>query len=253
MAAVIVFGNEIRVRRPRSGSWRSQCRVLHAALGIVLLAVGSIAAVTPAAAWVDVPETGIRGALVLRTHNLPAENIDLAAGESHEFLIQARLVDASQSSLALQLRATGTLVHRAAGLRISVESCRAAYPNVAAPCPTGGTDVIEHARLADIATESSSGVWALAPLTAAEPRYLKVALFLPADPNHERPASGSVAVGLIATGDTHLATEIPQLPHIAEAGIRVFSVVVVAAGSLLLGLSLRRGTRGMGLRAKVEK
>lgn len=234
-------------------TWRAVVRI--AAVALIVGGV-SLATTRAYAAWVDVPHTGNPGQLVLASDPFPAEFGRLAAGESAYWMIEARLADVESSTLNLQLRGWGELVEHADGLTIRVDACAVPFVGEAAvaACPAEVVPVVETVRLGSIATDAASDTWPLADLSREAPRYLRVALDVPAGAANDvsvQGLSGNFAVGLYTAGDSSDATPVPPgsaapdsgSPDLAETGVNVLAALLVAGGAVLLGSTARRRVR----------
>ncbi|WP_378146225.1 hypothetical protein ACFJGV_01285 [Cnuibacter sp. UC19_7] len=232
-----------------------------AAVGVVVgasslaLAAGGLALAGAAhAALVDVPPTGQPGRLVLASDPYPAEFLDLSPGVPGYWEVSARLEDAAQATLALELRKSGELVEHPRGLSMTVDVCSVEWTGLDSTpvCPTGAERVTVATPEEDYTT--SSPTFDLEPLTATAPEYLLVTLAVEDSPEARADQSlmgltGDMAVGLTATA----FDDVPVRPGgggtgtLADTGGNLWAlgaVAALAAGLLGIGTAFRIYRKG---------
>ncbi|WP_146137461.1 hypothetical protein [Gulosibacter molinativorax] len=193
----------------------------------------------------DVAETGEAGLLTLRADPHPFHWQDAGPGETHDWLIEASLADATAGTLSLEMRADGALVTEA-GMTVSVDSCPVAFSRAAedAPpqCAGTATPVLPVTPIREIALPESGDVFPLADLRADEPRHLLVTLGIPADasPAELSGASATLSVGLHARGDSVPGNDdTGSHAGLAATGANVLALILLAVGLIGYGLSVR--------------
>jgi len=223
-----------------------------AAASAVAIACGVVALAGAAnAALIDVPVTGAPGRLVLSSDPYPVEFLDLSPGEARYWEVAARLEDAREATLSLELRADGELVRHPRGLVMTVESCDTEWTGLdGAPlCATGGRAVTVVTPADDYST--SSPRFELSPLTPEAPQYLLLTLAVEDSAAARADTTlmgltGNMAVGLTATAfdDRPVTPPAPALPATGGDPAAVAGMLAVAAGMLGIGAALRLRRRG---------
>lgn len=145
---------------------------------------GALTVARASATFLEVTETGSPGMLsIARSSETPLWRT-LAPGDTMHWLVEARLTDAANGTLSLELRADGALVE-SFGLSASVSACSQDFTFASAgssqvPMCAGTTlPVVPPTPLVAIATGSSGTLFPLAELQATQPRQLLVTLHLP--------------------------------------------------------------------------
>jgi len=217
-----------------------------AACGLLIMAGGLLFSARAYAAFTPAVPTG-NGILRIDSDPYPAQLQAIAPGESTQLQLHVRLEGAPSGSLGMQLRGSGPLVDRAAGLNIAVASCPRAFEGEAPhlSCAAGGETVLAAAPLASVATSTSSSSWVLENIRREQARFLLVTLSMPPDAAQ----SGSIAglagnfgVGLYAAGD-NVAAPAAQGPVLANTGLSLAGPALIALGALGVGLVMRRMRR----------
>ncbi|MFB2580364.1 hypothetical protein ACEXQD_03860 [Herbiconiux sp. P15] len=146
-------------------------------LSVAALAAGSLLLADAAsAAFVDVPETGEPGKLVLSADPYPAEFVDISPGDPAHWQVTARLEDASRATLSLELRKDGAVTEHPRGITMTVDRCSVQWTEVeTAPSCADGLARVTVATPADD-YRTSSPTFELRPLRADSPEYLLVTL-----------------------------------------------------------------------------
>ncbi|HEY4535090.1 MAG TPA: hypothetical protein VIG71_03860 [Enteractinococcus sp.] len=188
-------------------------------LSVTALAISGVIGVGRAATmWHAVQETGTPGYLTLRSDHAEPYWQNLAVGQEVSWQIEATLQDADSSTLDLELRSDGRLVHSGQML-VQVNACDTEFVIVSRSsspsCRTGHTDVLETTPLADVAQPDSGWIFPLAKLQANTPRYLLVTLGIPAsvDPQAVVNTNMTIGVGLHASGGQSVTPMIPPTPY----------------------------------------
>lgn len=214
------------------------CSVLVMLLGLSL-AGGRVFAL-----WGEAIDQGTPGYVTLRSNPALPEWRDLHPGESVIWQVEASLADARESTLALELVASGELV-KAGEMTAGITTCDASA------CGTP-TVIREVAALPELGPEN----FRLATLEASTPRLITVTLtYLPQADTQEGGGSARIGLGVHATGET-LNDEMPTEPggahtlpgELPVTGADITALVLTGVGLVGLGgaLLLRRRARGAG-------
>jgi hypothetical protein len=219
---------------------------MFAVCGLLIAAGGLLFSARAYAAFVPVPSTGT-GVLRIDSDPYPARLHAIAPGESAQLQLRVRLDGAASGSLAMQLRGSGPLVERAAGLNIAVESCPRAFEGDAhhLSCAAGGETVLATTPLASVATSTSSSSWVLHDILRERAHHMLVTLSMPRDADASGSISGlggSFGVGLYAAGDD-AAAPIARRQGLADTGLNLAGPALAALGILGLGLAIRAHRR----------
>ncbi|WP_396655303.1 hypothetical protein [Microbacterium sp.] len=229
---------------------RRRTRWLAVATSALFVVAGVLLADSARAAFVDVPETGAPGRLVLSSDPYPAEFLSLAPGEPAHWLVNARLEDASRAELSLELRKSGELAEHPRGLRMTVQTCDVPWSEDAVPvCAGSARTVTVAAPEDDYAT--TSPVFALEPLAAGTPRHLMVTLALASDPGAAADESlmglrGDMALGLTAVtiDDVPVGPGGGELPVTGPSPLALLAAVALGLGLVGVGLLTRLRRQG---------
>ena len=223
-------------------------------LSVAALAAGSLLLADAArAAFVDVPETGQPGHLVLSADPYPAEFLDISPGEPAYWQVTARLEDASSATLSLELRKDGEVTEHPRGITMTVDRCSVPWTDVdTSPRCTDGAARVTVATPADDYT-TSSPTFELRPLRADRPEHLLVTLAVEDSAAAMADESlmgltGTMGLGLTATAidDRPIDPVRPDRPErpggpLANTGLDGQLAGLAAFGALtagLLGLAL---------------
>jgi hypothetical protein len=230
-------------------SFSAKRGVAVAACVLIICLGGVLFSMRAYAAFIPVPSSG-NGILRVDSDPYPAQFGAIAPGESTQLQVRVNLDGASTGSLSMQLRGGGPLVERASGLNVAVESCPQEFVGMSPhlSCATGAHSVLDAAPLASVATSTSSSSWTLQDIVRGDARFLLVTLSMPAD----AAASGSIAgspgsfgIGLYAAGDEQVPGSADQ-PPLAETGLDLAGPLLIALGTLGLGLVIRARRRSLG-------
>jgi len=225
-------------------------------LGLASVSVQSYAAI------VEQADAGADGDLVVEAQPHATEFFDMSPGESRYWSISAALLNAERGSLALRVFGAGALIeHPQHPLTIAVEGCDGTLvgddPREHPVCDGSAyTSIIDEQPLAaissDPALDQADDVWSLPDIVRDQARSFVVTLALPADAADDKSLMGlrgDVGVGLFTAGDDAVAEEPPvteQPDDLAKTGgLLPISLLLIAAGTISLGLVLRR-VRGSG-------
>ena len=234
---------------------RRRSRAVTALIGlasVAALAFGSLVLADAAtAAFVDVPETGAPGHLVLAADPYPAEFLDISPGDPAYWQVDARLENATRATLTLELRKDGAVTEHPRGITMTVDRCSVAWtdPQTAPTCREGFARIAVATPADDYAT--SSPTFTLQPLTAGSPEHLLVTLAVEdsaaamAD-DSLMGLTGSMGVGLTATAidDRPITPVTPGKGNLANTGLDGGLQAMLAFGALtagLLGLAMVAG------------
>jgi len=228
-------------------------RVVSALIGLaslVALTAGSVFLADAAnAAFVDVPETGTPGHLVLSADPYPAQFLDISPGDPAYWQVAARLDDATSATLTLELRKDGAVTRHPRGITMTVDRCSVEWTDAgtAPACADGFARIVVATPADDYAT--SSPTFDLRPLRAGSPEYLLVTLAVEDSPAAMADQTlmgltGNMGLGLTATAiDSKPIT--PVTPgkngNLANTGLDGGAQGLLAFGALtagLLGLAL---------------
>lgn len=193
----------------------------------------------------DIAETGKPGFLSLRADHVSPNWQNMQPGDEVHWQIEASLSDAVTSTLSLELRAEGELMH-AGEMFVSVLACDREFmiENTSASheCATNVRNLLTYTRLSSIADPDRGEVFRLAELHASTPRYLLVTFRVSpwASPQEISEAQMRVGVGLHASGES--ATETSKTSEelvITGTDVSVLSLfgggfIAMLAGVLLL-------------------
>jgi hypothetical protein len=220
--------------------------VAFVACGLLIAAGGLLFSARAYAAFTPAVPTG-NGILQIDSDPYPAQLQAIAPGESAQLQLHVRLEGAPSGSLAMQLRGSGPLVERAAGLKIAVASCPRAFEGQAPhlSCAVGGESILAAAPLASVATSTSSSSWLLEDIRREQARFLLVTLSMPPDTGASDSIvglAGNFAVGLYAAGDD-VAAPAAQRSVLADTGLSLAGPLLIALGTLGIGLVMRRMRR----------
>lgn len=239
---------------------------------VALLGI-SLTAVRASAAFQEIAETGRPGYLKLGAHSATPLHAALAPGESMRWLIEASLVDAERSTLAIELDASGELLDVSA-MTAQVAACTGSFeletPAGAAqgsapdpdpafdpepsrvPCSGERTTVLPPTPLSQLAQRGDR--FELAELRRGEPRQLLVQLSIPEGVDAAVLADrvARIGLGVHAGGETAerpVRSVEPATPRIPVTGADSLALGVLAAGLAGLGAALalrgrRRRTHG---------
>jgi hypothetical protein len=215
-------------------------------LGVVL-ASGSAQA-----AWVAIAENGLPGHLSLRSDPYPAAFLDLSPGSVAQWQVEADLAD-PLAELAIRFERSGALVARPDGLQLQVRACASEWLDVpAAPtCPTAATVLPPTAASSSALgalgpVDASSPVFPLGELVHGAPRYLLVTMSIPDTPEARADESlmgltAHLGLDFTAAGES---ADPPGSPRLAYTGVDALGTVLLALGTLGVGLLLRSRVRG---------
>ncbi|MGA1836196.1 hypothetical protein VD659_04615 [Herbiconiux sp. 11R-BC] len=244
---------------------RRRSRALTALVGVAAVAAlsaGSLLLADSArAAFIDVPETGTAGRLVLSADPYPAEFLNISPGDPAYWQVDARLQDATRATLSLELRKNGGIATHPRGLTMTVDRCSVPWtdPTTNPSCSDGFARIVVATPADDDA--SSSPTFTLQPLVAGSPEHLLVTLAVEDSAAARSDDSlmgltGNMGLGLTATAiDDQPITPVTPVPAgsgggLAKTGLDTGLQNVLAFGALtagLLGLVLvvarARGTR----------
>lgn len=231
--------------------------------GLTLLGL-ALTAARASAMFEEIAETGRPGLLRLGVDTATPLHATLGPGESMRWLVEASLLDAPRSTLAVQIDASGDLVD-AAGMTAQVAACTGAFalgedPGAgtgSAPCSGERAIVVAETPLAQLARDGDR--FELAELRRDEPRQLLVTVSVPASVSGGAPGDPKALIGLgvHASGEGSGAPVEPPTPRpeprIAVTGADTLALGMLAAGLVGIGASLallrrgsRRGERGRG-------
>lgn len=218
-----------------------------ATVSALALAAGVVAAGHAASAvLVDVPPTGAPGRLVLSSDPSPAQFLELSPGDPSYWQVGARLENATEATLSLQLRKDGELVEHPRGLTMTVQVCDQPWTGMdsSPACAPGARAVTVATPADDYATSSPS--FDVRPLTATAPEFLLVTLAVEdsaaaAADTTLMGLTGSMGVGLTATAidSTPVTPGAPALPPTGADLSALAAIAGIAAGLLGLGAALR--------------
>lgn len=238
---------------------RPRSRVV-AGVGAAVLTVSTLTLVAGAALgvsrasalWHEVTETGTPGYLALRADPAAPDWHDLTPGDTLHWLIEASLADAQSSTLDLELRSEGPLVHTGQ-LHVAVAACTEPFSapmHDAAPesfvCTGDASVVLAPIPLLAVAQPDRGERYPLARLYAGIPRYLLVTLHVPATADVHAMAGTAmrVGVGLHASGDAE-ASALPPPPTLVVTGADLSALGLLGVGLLgtASGAALLRSAR----------
>ena len=188
------------------------------AAATILIAAPSAAVAAPT----ELPESSADGFLVLASDPYPAVFRSLSPGEPAYWFVDARLTDATTSTLTLEVEAEGALIEHPRGLQIEVRTCTAAWDrrDTVPTCPGAEELVIQEGP----ATGGvHTPVFDLAPLAIGAPRHLLVTLAVEDSPAARSDhmlmgLTGDIALGLTASGDETLDPGDPDGPSTPTPG-----------------------------------
>ncbi|NYD68728.1 hypothetical protein [Agromyces atrinae] len=231
-----------------------------------LIAVASFASLTlgalflsesAQAAFIDVPETGLPGTLVLSSDPYPAVFTDLSPGDPAFWRIDARLDDAESATLTLEARQGGPVARHPRGVTMTIDRCSEPWStgDAAAPqCSNGLARIAVFTPADDISSSSPS--FELRPLVAGSPEHLLVTLAVEDSAAARADDTlmglrGTLGIGLTATAvDGAPITPIPPRPTLPGTGTDaaftgLLALVALTAGILGLALALTRRRRSL--------
>ena len=218
---------------------------------VIALSLSGVAGISRAVAtWHEVQETGVPGYVSLRSDQAAPYWSDLSPGEQVNWQIEVTLQDAESSTLDLELRSQGELVH-AGQMMTSVSACNTEFEKTGelnTPlCPEQSVNVLSETRLSDIAHPDQGQVFRLARLDADTPRYILVTLGISpsADPRAIADTSMNLGVGLHASGATTSVEHRKPQPTLPATGVDIAILVLLAVGltTIMLGTYLMKSAR----------
>lgn len=230
-------------------------RQLSAALVVaagVLIALGGLIWNSSAnAVLIDVPVNGTPGRLVLAADPYPAQFLDLAPGEPAYWHVEARLEDADEATLAVQLEAAGDLATHLRGLHIAVQECAPDWSGLdaIASCVDSGRQVLAVTPMHNATTATPQ--FNLRPLTANVPVQLLIVLHVEDSAQARSDVTlmgleSSLGVGLTAVSidGKPVVPRAPTLPPTGWDATALGGIVLLGAGVLVAGLALRLQRQG---------
>ncbi|MFS0894790.1 hypothetical protein [Microbacterium sp. 179-I 3D3 NHS] len=208
------------------------------ALGVVVIALRASSALA------DAYGPSVDGPLMVRSIPAAPQWTDMVPGDEASWLIEASVEEVDQSSLAVQMHATGSHIE---ALTVRLVTCTVPFRHRAASdryeCPGGAQAVIGPTLLAAYAGDRGDDIYELAVLRRGQPRHLLVTLEIPStvDPRAAEMLVGRIGVGVHAAGDP------PDAPSgLAATGADLWAdlsaLSMLAAGGI--GLGLRLAARG---------
>lgn len=247
-----LLDGQLLERFRRGGKGLSVAGAAVMALSVFVLCIGVILTVDRAsAAYERIAETGQPGYLVLSAATETPLWTELSPGESMYWLVEASLIDAKESSLALELRANGGLIDPA-GMIAEVSTCTEDFtvPAGVPVCTATTSAALPATPLTEL--NSSGDRYQLPHLWQDQPRQVAVALTLPAATTAGQ-VEGQVAqvgLGLHASGQDATPTPTPANPQLPVTGSDLLALGVLGAGLIGLGIGIALRRRGVSVAAR---
>lgn len=241
-----------RPRRPRRRVFVTAGIAVFTVSVLALVAGTALGLSRASALWHEVTEAGMPGYLTLRADPAAPDWHDLAPGDTLRWLIEASLADAQSSTLDLELRSEGSLVHTGQ-IHVAVTACTepSSGPTIDVAlvdlvCAGDTSVVLAPTPLAAIAEPDRGEIYPLARLYAGLPRYLLVTLTVPATADVHAMAGTAmrVGVGLHASGDAEVSP-VPPPPTLVVTGADLSALSLLGIGLLgaATGAALLRSAR----------
>jgi hypothetical protein len=236
---------------------RNNCRHLRRHVGITaaIVSIGLGAAIlSPRAALAFFPDPeDSPGYITLET--LPAELYypDLDPGETAWGQVRVVLRDSLAATLTTTVFVGGPIFEQADGLTLVTRVCDAPWVGVpevittsANPTCARGEQALttQMAPLSDAGSSRSAG---MGVIDGDNPQHILLALSMPAASPGQAPTpaglEGDFSLRVDATGDDIVAAGTPTAPTLAATGVEVLAAGVLAMGTIMLGILVRRGRR----------
>lgn len=256
------------MHHPSSAASPSRAVTVAVGAGAVIALVGGSLLLADAAraAFVDVPETGGPGRLVLAADPYPAEFLDISPGDPAFWRVDARLEDAARATLSLELRKNGEVAEHPRGLIMTVDRCSASWTGVDEGAPAC-SDGLARISLATPAEDHSlaSPLFELTPLRQGSPEHLLVTLAVEDSPEARADDTlmglqGGMGLGLTATAvdGAPITPVTPGAGSLANTGRDGMLTGLAAFGAMTVGLiglaivvarlRVRRAAQTLGIR-----
>lgn len=223
----------MKTSRTRIFTLKSLLLALFGALIIAGLSLGTVRAV---AVFQNITETGKPGYLVLSLDSSTSLWATLDPGDSTHWLIRATLNDAAESTLAVELLGSGSLV-TFSGLEARIDSCDTSFDPQTLVCSGLHTAVLPQKSIKDLPVQGNKIT--LATLHSAAPREFLVTLTLPADAQFDstETATATIGLGVHATGSSGKTdNDAPQKGELPTTGADYLALGLLATGIIGLGL-----------------
>jgi hypothetical protein len=169
------------------------------------------------AAFVDVPQSGTPGRLVLAADPYPFVADDLSPGDSRVWKVDARTEASEPASLTLEVRTGGDLARHPSGTRVRVERCDVAWTDAATPeCAEGPVLVTELGPATAVAAMDTT--FTLRALGPGVVEHLLVTVSLPDAPGSRGDDSLMGLTGDLGLVFTAASTQVDVVAPVEDAG-----------------------------------